>query len=58
MNAPARKTHLFACAYCRYTSEIGPSEPVQCPHCNTTAGIYRILDLDEALAQGPAPNPT
>ena len=45
------KTHLFACAYCRYTKEIGRTEPVTCPSCGTTAGTYRILDLEELRAQ-------
>mgnify|MGYP003581341123 CR=1 FL=1 len=46
-----RKTHLFACAYCRYTKEIGRTEPVTCPSCGTTAGTYRILDLEELSIQ-------
>lgn len=46
-----RKTHLFACAYCRYTKEIGRTEPVVCPSCGTSAGTYRILDLEELRAQ-------
>jgi hypothetical protein len=46
-----QKTHLFACAYCRYTKEIGRTEPVTCPSCGTTAGTYRLLDLDELRLQ-------
>jgi rubrerythrin len=41
------KTHLFACAYCSYTKEIGRTEPVTCPHCDSNAGTYRILDYGE-----------
>ena len=52
----ASKTHLFACATCRYTTEIGRSETVQCPHCRTAAGTHRLLDLDEILASLSAAN--
>lgn len=45
------KTHLFACAYCRYTKEIGRTEPVTCPHCESNAGTYRILDYGELVRQ-------
>lgn len=53
---PARKTHLFACAYCRYTKEIGPGELVHCPRCSSNAGTYRILDY-EIVTLVPAANP-
>lgn len=52
---PGRKTHLFACEYCRYTKKIGPGEAVLCPHCSSNAGTYRILDYDDLPPEGYAP---
>jgi rubrerythrin len=48
-----QKTHLFACAYCSYTKEIGCTEPVACPNCDGIAGTYRILDYGEVLRLYP-----
>lgn len=48
------KTHLFACAYCSYTKQIGRTEPVTCPNCGDCAGTYRILDYGELLGQPAA----
>jgi rubrerythrin len=51
MSEHHEKTHLFACAYCSYTKEIGRTEPVTCPNCGGIAGTYRILDHGELLRQ-------